>query len=106
MRTQLLSSLAGALLMTLIGAPTWSAGSSPMSGGGSFDMPQRQRTPADMAKDAYNSGISHLKDAKGYDDDAQKATDPKKLAKVQEKSQKSYQKALKEFNTAVAKMPT
>src|SRR5712671_2999019 len=97
---------AGTLLALAATAPAWSAGGSPAPSGGNYDMPQRDRSPAEVAKDAYNAGIRYLKDAKEYEEDAQKAKDPKKVAKATEKSQKAYQKAQKEFVTAISKVPT
>src|SRR5262252_8410528 len=108
MRIQtILKALVSVSLLVIVGLPAWSAGGGSMpSGNSSFDMPSRARTPEDVARESYNSGIKHLKDAKEYDDDAAKATDPKKVAKATEKAQKAYQKGLKEFTTAVTKMPT
>ncbi|HYM36396.1 MAG TPA: tetratricopeptide repeat protein [Steroidobacteraceae bacterium] len=95
----------GVLVGLFAAASAWSAGGGPAPGG-SVNMPERQRTPQEIARDSYNSGIKYLKDAKEYDDDAHKATDPKKVAKATEKATKAYQKALKEFVNAVAKVPT
>jgi tetratricopeptide (TPR) repeat protein len=108
MRIQtILKALVG-MSVVLLGLPAWSAGGSsmPSTGSSSFDMPQRARTPEEVARQAYNSGIKHLKDAKEYDEEVAKATDPKKVAKATEKAQKAYQKGLAEFTTAVTKMPT
>jgi len=108
MRTRTVLQFLASAVVLIIGAPAWSAGGGgmPSSGTGNFDMPQRARTPEDMARESYNSGIRHLKDAKEYDEEVAKATDPKKVAKATEKAQKAYQKGLKEFTNSVTKMPT
>lgn len=97
--------IAIAFLMLSISMPAWSAGGAPMNGGSNFNVPAAQRTPADIAKSAYNSGIGYLKDAKEYEQDALKATDPKKIAKAQAKAQKAYKKAFNDFSTATQKVP-
>src|SRR5215831_17542133 len=108
MRIRTILQFLASVLVLIAGAPAWSAGGGGMqsSGTGNFDMPQRARTPEDAARESYNSGIRHLKDAKEYDDEVAKATDPKKVAKSTEKAQKAYQKGLKEFTNSVTKMPT
>lgn len=94
-----------ALLMLGASATAWCAGGGAMSSGPSNVEPERQRTPEELAKAAYNSGVRHLKDAKEYEEDAAKAADAKKIAKLQEKAQKAYQKALKDFTAATKQMP-
>ena len=87
-------------------AASWAAPGGAAPSGGSMDMPMPQRTPQEIAKQAYNTGIKHLKDATEHEEDAAKATEPKKIAKAREKTAKSYQKALKEFTTATTKVPS
>jgi tetratricopeptide (TPR) repeat protein len=82
------------------------AGGGQMSGNSSFEMPAREMSPQEQARLSYNSGVKKLKDAAEYEADAAKATDPKKIAKANEKAQKSYEKAYKEFAHATEKMPT
>jgi tetratricopeptide (TPR) repeat protein len=79
-----------------------------MSGGGSSSapMPSAARTPEDVAKNAYNSGVKSIKKAQESDTDAAKASTPEKSAKAQEKAHKYYQKALGEFIDAVGAQPS
>jgi tetratricopeptide (TPR) repeat protein len=59
------------------------------------------RSPAEIAKAAYNKGWGLIKDAKEYDEDAAKADIEKKRAKYQGKAEQAYEKALTQFATAV-----
>jgi tetratricopeptide (TPR) repeat protein len=95
----------GSLVASSVFAPAWSAGGGAAPTGGSFEAPMAQRTPEEVAKQAYNAGIRQLKSAKEHEDDAAKATDAKKAARATEKAQKAYRKALKEFTNATSKMP-
>jgi tetratricopeptide (TPR) repeat protein len=64
-----------------------------------------RRSPAEVAKAAYNSGVRSIKDAKEYDDDTAKADKEEKRAKYQGKAQKAYEKALAQFVMAVQQDP-
>ena len=80
------------------------AGSSPMPSS-NMPMEQRERSPEELAKSAYNSGIKQLKRAANYEQDAARATKPEKQEKARGKAQGSYEKALEQFQTAVAHQP-
>ena len=80
------------------------AGAMP-SGGSMRSMQPIQQTPEEMAKSAYNSGVRSIKGAKDHEDDAAKAGNDEKKHKYLEKAQKSYSKALSEFNEAVQQQP-
>ena len=77
------------------------------AGGGSMDagsMPSPRMSPADMAKDKYNDGVSALKAAKKYEDAAGEAK-PEKKEKLQQKTRKQYEKARAMFADAVRGEP-
>lgn len=63
------------------------------------------RTPEDLAKSAYNSGLHSIKKAQEYDADAAKASSPEKSAKAHDKAQKYYQESLADFISAVRQQP-
>ena len=79
------------------------AGSSPMPS--NMPSPQREASPEELAKSAYNSGIKQLKKAANLEEDAAKATKPAKQEKARAKAQSAYEKALEQFKTAVAHQP-
>jgi tetratricopeptide (TPR) repeat protein len=87
------------------------AGSLKAHGGGS--MPSSSagagsgslRTPEEMAKSAYNSGVHSIKKAQEYDADAAKASTPEKIAKAHDKAQKYYHDSLPDFIDAVRQQP-
>ena len=64
------------------------------------------RTPEEMARSAYNSGIHSIKKAQEYDADAAKASTPEKIAKARDKAQKYYHDSLPDFIDAVRQQPT
>lgn len=68
-------------------------------------MPERERTPEEQAKSAYNSGVKQLKRADDYDQDAAKASDEKKQKKARGKATAAYEKAESQFQSAVAHSP-
>jgi tetratricopeptide (TPR) repeat protein len=74
---------------------------SPSTGGGSSSL----RTPEEMARSAYNSGLHAIKKAQEYDADAAKASSPEKTAKARDKAQKYYQDSLAQFVEAVRQQP-
>ena len=82
-----------------------SGGGGMPSGGSMGSMQPIQRTPQDIAKSAYNSGVRSIKDAKDHEEDAAKADKDEKKNKYLEKAQKSYSKALTQFNEAVQQQP-
>jgi tetratricopeptide (TPR) repeat protein len=80
------------------------AGGETMSG--SNNMPTREQSPQEQAKNAYNEGVHLVKQAKKYEDDAAEATRDDKKAKANEKAHKQYEKARGYFATAVTKQPS
>jgi tetratricopeptide (TPR) repeat protein len=75
--------------------------SSPAVGGSS-----PLRSPEEMARSAYNSGLHSIKKAQEYDADAAKASAPEKIAKAHDKAQKYYQDSLAQFIDAVRQQPS
>ncbi|HSC07420.1 MAG TPA: tetratricopeptide repeat protein [Steroidobacteraceae bacterium] len=78
------------------------------AGGGSMDLPQtprETRTPEDEARQAYNAGVKQIEKAKGYEQDAANATDTGKRERALKKAQGSYEKAARQFEMAVSKVP-
>jgi tetratricopeptide (TPR) repeat protein len=102
-----LARLSGISFALLMAATTCMAsGGGPMTGGNSAaSFEPREQSPAEQAKDAYNSGIKSIKRAKEYDADAEKASTPEKKSKAMEKAGKAYNKALEQFTTAVGNQP-
>jgi tetratricopeptide (TPR) repeat protein len=97
------------LAVTLMVAPVgigFAHGGGSMSGGGTAGStagsPSR---PEEMAKAAYNSGVHSLKEAKEYEADAAKASNPQKSAKALDKAHQYYSKALEQFIDAVSQQP-
>jgi tetratricopeptide (TPR) repeat protein len=80
------------------------------AGSGSSSMPSsmpapRDRSSAELAKSAYNSGVKQLRKAESYEKDAAKATNPEKQQKARSKAAGAYEKALEQFQTAVSHVP-
>ena len=71
------------------------------SGGGSFDMPQRQMTPEEQAKAAYNQGVRAVKAADKLAKAADEATDEKKKTKALDKAKRQYDNARGYFASAL-----
>jgi tetratricopeptide (TPR) repeat protein len=71
------------------------------SGGGSFNMPERQQSPEEQAKSAYNQGIRAVKAADKLAKTAEEATDDKKKTKAQDKAQRQYENARGYFAAAL-----
>ena len=77
--------------------------------GGSIDapsMPERQLSPQEIARNAYNDGVRAVKRADKYDKDAAEAVKESKKVKAAERAHKQYQKARNYFAAAVAKQTT
>jgi tetratricopeptide (TPR) repeat protein len=97
------------LMVALAVAPVgmgFAHGGGSMGGGGSGASAGSSKSPEDLAKVAYNAGVHSIKEAKEYDADAAKASNPQKSAKAQEKANQYYSKALEQFIDAVAQQPT
>ncbi len=96
------------LMVALMVAPvgmSFAHGGGSTSGGGGLSAGS-SKSPEDLAKAAYNAGVHSIKEAKEYDADAAKASNPQKSAKAQDKANQYYSKALEQFIDAVAQQPT
>jgi tetratricopeptide (TPR) repeat protein len=71
------------------------------SGGGSFNMPERQMTPEEQAKAAYNQGVRAVKAADKLAKSADEATDEKKKTKALDKAKRQYENARGYFASAL-----
>jgi len=96
--------------MVLISAPAgigYANGGGSMGGGSpGFGDSSRSRSPEDLARAAYNSGVRSIKEAREYESDAAKASKPEKSSKALDKAQKYYSKALEQFVDAASHQPT
>ena len=72
----------GVLVALGSGAALAAGGGSAPSGGGSFNMPERQMTPEEQAKQAYNQGVRAVKAADKLAKSAEETTDEKKKALI------------------------
>jgi tetratricopeptide (TPR) repeat protein len=75
------------------------------SSGGSFNMPERQLTPEEQAKAAYNQGVRAVKAADKLSKTAEEATDHKKKTKAQDKAKRQYENARGYFASALQRKP-
>jgi tetratricopeptide (TPR) repeat protein len=80
-------------------------GGGSMSGGTGSAGGFRSSSPEEIAKNAYNSGVRSIKEAREYESDAAKASKPEKSNKALDKAHKYYSKALEEFTDAVSHQP-
>src|SRR5579859_1743549 len=82
-------------------------GGGSMGGGGPTGSAagSRSSSPENAAKAAYNSGVRSIKEAKEYESDAAKASNPQKSAKALDKAHQYYSKALEQFIDAVSQQP-
>ena len=80
----------GVLVALGSGAALAAGGGSAPSGGGSFNMPERQMTPEEQAKQAYNQGVRAVKAADKLATTADESTYEKKKAKALDKSKHQY----------------
>jgi tetratricopeptide (TPR) repeat protein len=97
----------GALLVA--GAvPAWSASSGPSSMGGSSmpSMPDRELSPEEKGKQAYNSGIRAANKGDKYSANAEKATDARKKQKAADEAKEQYSNAREKFEQAVQLAPS
>jgi hypothetical protein len=91
----------GVLVALGSGAALAAGGGSAPSGGGSFNMPERQMTPEEQAKQAYNQGVRAVKAADKLAKSAEETTDEKKKAKVLDKAKHQYENARGYFASAL-----
>jgi tetratricopeptide (TPR) repeat protein len=81
------------------------------AGGGAMSapsapMPERERSPDDMARESYNDGVRYIHKADDAENDATKAAaDAAKHQKLADKSADYYRKALAKFQDAVQILP-
>lgn len=92
----------GVLVVVLgSGAASAAGGGGAPSGGGSFNMPERQLTPEEQAKQAYNQGVRAVKAADKLGKAADEATDEKKKTKASDKAKRQYENARGYFAAAL-----
>ncbi|HKQ13037.1 MAG TPA: tetratricopeptide repeat protein [Steroidobacteraceae bacterium] len=91
----------GVLVALGSGAAVAAGGGSAPSGGGSFNMPERQMTPEEQAKAAYNQGVRAVKAADKLAKSAEETTDDKKKAKALDKAKRQYENARGYFASAL-----
>jgi tetratricopeptide (TPR) repeat protein len=91
----------GVLVALGSGAALAAGGGSAPSGGGSFNMPERQMTPEEQAKQAYNQGVRAVKAADKLAKAADEATDEKKKTKALDKAKRQYENARGYFASAL-----
>lgn len=80
----------------------------PVGGGGASSLPSapaRERTPEEMARSAFNSGLRQIKKADGYADDAEEASKPEKRAKAGKKALAAYEEAAGHFQKSLEHAP-
>lgn len=92
-------SMAIAGFLAILPALAWSNGGGGSSGG-SFST-QRQMTPSEQAREAYNQGVRAVKQADKSAKAATEAANEEKKAKALDKAQKQYGKAREYFVAAV-----
>jgi tetratricopeptide (TPR) repeat protein len=91
-----------ALIYAAMGScAAFAAGGGSPSGGGSFNMPERQMTPEEQAKQAYNQGVRAVKAADKLAKAADEATDEKKKTKALDKAKRQYENARGYFASAL-----
>ena len=92
----------GVLVVALgSGAALAAGGGGAPSGGGSFQMPERQLTPEEQAKQAYNQGVRAVKAADKLSKSADEAKDEKKQTKALDKAKRQYENARGYFAAAL-----
>lgn len=69
-------------------------------------VPARERSPEEVARSAYNSGVRALRKAEGYEKDSTRAATPEKKEKARRKAVAVYENALQEFERAVSLSPS
>lgn len=106
MRIRILGQTLGlGILAAVLASAALADGGGGMSRGGSMDIPQRQLTPEEQAKNSYNAGVRSVKGADKLDKEADEAKDEKKKAKALGRAKKAYEKARGQFAAAVQRQP-
>jgi tetratricopeptide (TPR) repeat protein len=101
-----------AAMMSLLPAPARASGGSPMSppGGTSSSMPSMesapQKTPEQQAVEHYNAGIKMRDKALALQKEAEQTSDEKQRARLENKAQKEFGRAIAEFEEATKKNPS
>jgi len=88
------------------GAAFAAGGGSSGGGNSSFNMPERQLTPEEQAKQAYNQGVRAVKAADKLSKAADEATDEKKKTKALDKAKRQYENARGYFAAALQRQQT
>jgi tetratricopeptide (TPR) repeat protein len=97
----------GVLVVALSSGPVFAAGGGSSGGGNSsFNMPERQLTPEEQAKAAYNQGVRAVKAADKLAKAADEATDEKKKTKALDKAKRQYENARGYFAAALQRKQT
>jgi len=94
----------GIILTMGLGAGATALANGGAVGGAAPSSAMAERTPEQMARDSYNSGISHRD--KGDKLEAQTGKDEKERAKNLDKAKDEYTKAIKDFQKAADLLPT
>jgi tetratricopeptide (TPR) repeat protein len=90
-----------AITLLLATGPTFGAGGGSMPSGGMPRMDAREpRSPEDLARDQYNSGVRLVEKAEALASDASHQADERKRQKLETKSSQSYENALGKFARA------
>jgi tetratricopeptide (TPR) repeat protein len=85
----------------------WSASTGPSSMPSSMpNMPEREMTPEQKAKIAFNSGVRAVNKADKYDANAEKASDERKKDKAMREANERYAEARAKFEQVVQLAPT
>ncbi len=95
----------GVLVVALGSGAAFAAGGGGAPSGGSFNMPERQMTPEEQAKAAYNQGVRAVKSADKLAKTADEATDDKKKTKASDKAKRQYENARGYFAAALQRKP-
>ena len=96
-----------ALLAAGTATATWSASSGPSSMPSSMpSMPEREMTPEEKGKIAYNSGVRAANKGDKYATHADKASDARKKEKAAKEASEQYSNARAKFEQAVELAPS
>jgi tetratricopeptide (TPR) repeat protein len=95
------------VVLAAASAPAWSASTGPSSMPSSMpNMPEREMTPEEKAKIAFNSGVRAVNKADKYDANAEKASDARKKEKATKEASEHYAEARGKFEQVVQLTPT
>lgn len=105
---RLIQIVLAAALVTVAGtSPVFSASTGPSSMPSSMpNMPEREMTPEDRAKVAFNAGVRAVNKADKYAANADKASDDRKKDKAAKEANEEYSAARAKFEQAVQFAPT